>query len=110
VQPRFAELEHPAAYTRVVLVNLTRRHVGREARRRNAEQRTVSTIVVSPEHRELLDVVGALPLRQRAVIVLRYYEGLSEAEIATALRCRQGTVKSLSARALERLRREIGGP
>ena len=108
VQPRFAELDDPDAYTRVVVVNLVRKHFRREARRNSAEKRTLTPVVVAPEHRELLDVVAALPLRQRSVIVLRYYEGLSEAEIAAALGCRQGTVKSLAARALERLRREVG--
>jgi RNA polymerase sigma factor (sigma-70 family) len=47
-------------------------------------------------------------VRQRAVLVLRYFEGLSEVEIAETIGCRPGTVKSLSARALERLRRELG--
>ena len=56
---------------------------------------------------ELLDVIYALPYRQKAVIVLRYYEDLSEAQIAAALGCRRGTVKSLAARALAGLRKEI---
>lgn len=58
-------------------------------------------------HEELADVVAALPFRQRAVIVLRYWCDLSEAEIAAALECRPGTVKSLSSRALARLNKEI---
>ncbi len=56
---------------------------------------------------ELADAVASLPFRQRAVIVLRYYGGLSEAEIAAALGCRNGTVKSLAARALTKLERVI---
>jgi RNA polymerase sigma factor (sigma-70 family) len=55
----------------------------------------------------LFDVVGRLPARQRAVIVMRYFEDLSEAEIAEALGCRPGTVKSLAARALQTLRTEL---
>lgn len=51
----------------------------------------------------LADAIARLPFRQRAVIVLRYYADLSEAEIAHALDCRPGTVKSLGARALEAL-------
>jgi DNA-binding NarL/FixJ family response regulator len=48
--------------------------------------------------------VRALPPRQRAVIVLRYYEGLSEAEIADTLGCSRGTVKSQAYDALRNLR------
>ena len=45
--------------------------------------------------------VKALPPRQRAVIVLRYYEDLSEAEIADVLGCSRGNVKSTAHRALK---------
>lgn len=56
---------------------------------------------------ELSDAVATLPFRQRAVIVLRYYADLSETEIADALGCRPGTVKSLASRALSTLSKEI---
>jgi RNA polymerase sigma factor (sigma-70 family) len=62
---------------------------------------------VLPEARELLDAVEQLPYGQRAALVLRYYGGLSEAEIAEAMGCRPGTVKSHHHRGLERLRRVI---
>ena len=55
----------------------------------------------------LAEAVGRLPFRQRAVVVLRYYADLSEADIAWALNCRPGTVKSLGSRALEALSKEI---
>src|SRR5581483_1536003 len=54
--------------------------------------------------------LAALPPRQRAVVVLRYYAGLSEAEIAEALGCAPGTVKSQSAKAMRTLRRVLGSP
>jgi RNA polymerase sigma factor (sigma-70 family) len=45
-----------------------------------------------------------LPARQRAVIVLRYWEGLSEAEAADVLGCSVGYVKSAASRGMARLR------
>jgi RNA polymerase sigma-70 factor (sigma-E family) len=52
----------------------------------------------------LWEFVQTLPRRQRAVIVLRYYEGMSEADIAETLRIRPGTVKSAASAAMARLR------
>jgi RNA polymerase sigma factor (sigma-70 family) len=49
----------------------------------------------------------ALPVNQRAVLVLRYYEGLSEAEIADVLDISRGTVKSHASRGLAALRRQL---
>jgi RNA polymerase sigma factor (sigma-70 family) len=51
------------------------------------------------------DLVRALPRRQRAVVVLRYFADLSEAQIAETLDCSVGTVKSQHAKALATLRR-----
>ena len=56
---------------------------------------------------EMGDVLFGLPYRQRAVLVLRYWGDWSEVEIADALGCRPGTVKTLASRGLARLRREI---
>ena len=50
-----------------------------------------------------------LPPRQRAVLVLRYYEDLSERETAAAMRCSVAAVKSLTARATSTLREGIRG-
>ena len=56
------------------------------------------------ERDRMARALGALPPKQRAVLVLRYFEGLSEDEIATLLRCSPGTVKSRSSRAREAMR------
>ena len=55
----------------------------------------------------LWPLVCALPDRQRAVIVLRYYEDLTEAQIADVLGCAPGTVKSQSSAAIGALRRAL---
>jgi RNA polymerase sigma factor (sigma-70 family) len=56
----------------------------------------------------LWEAVQALPPRQRAVLVLRYREDLTEAEVARLLGVPVGTVKSASHRALARLRQRLG--
>jgi DNA-directed RNA polymerase specialized sigma24 family protein len=55
----------------------------------------------------LWPLVCALPVRQRAVIVLRYYEDLTEAQIADVLGCAPGTVKSQTSAAMKALRRAL---
>ena len=57
--------------------------------------------------RELDDSLRRLPYDQRAVIVLRYWLGMSESDIAVALGCGPGTVKSRHNRALHLLRKEL---
>lgn len=54
--------------------------------------------------------LGALPSRQRAALVLRHYEDLSDDDIATVLGCRRATVRSLCARGLDRLRPVLAEP
>jgi RNA polymerase sigma-70 factor (sigma-E family) len=60
----------------------------------------------SEERQALLDALRRLGPRQRAVVVLRYWLDLSEAETAAALNCSVGTVKSQASRALATLRRD----
>jgi RNA polymerase sigma-70 factor (sigma-E family) len=56
----------------------------------------------------LLRALSVLPSKQRAVLVLRYWEDLSDAEIAAAMNCTVGTVRSQASRALVRLRQQAG--
>ena len=65
---------------------------------------TASAIEAHAERSDLWTALGRLPRRQQAAVVLRYYEGLSEAETADVLGCSVGTVKSTTHRALARLR------
>jgi RNA polymerase sigma-70 factor (ECF subfamily) len=83
---------------------------------RAAEERRPGGAVPSPEaahldserRSELLEAVERLPEADRIAIACRYFLDLSEAEMAAALGCARGTVKSRLSRALERLRDELG--
>ena len=107
VRPRFDGLSSPWAYLRAAVVNACRSHHRSRLRAADRARRADRPADSMLGAHELLDAVDALPYRQKAVIVLRYYEDLPERDIATALGCRPGTVKSLASRALQRLAQEI---
>lgn len=64
-------------------------------------------VVLAEEHRAVLTALDRLPRRQREVVVLRYWSGLSEAGIAETLGISRGTVKSTAARALAAVERHL---
>ncbi|WP_258574434.1 SigE family RNA polymerase sigma factor [Actinomadura parmotrematis] len=64
--------------------------------------------LVGEERREVLAALARLPARQREALVLRYFSGLSEQEIAAAMGVSRGTVKSTTSRALAALGRLLG--
>ena len=101
-------IDNRAAYLHTVTVNVCRswhRGVVRETDRMSRVGASAESH--QPHLDELTAVVAALPYRQRAVLVFRYWMDLSEAEIADRLGCRAGTVKSLHSRALATIRSEI---
>jgi RNA polymerase sigma-70 factor (sigma-E family) len=59
---------------------------------------------------ELARALAALPVRQRQVVVLRYFEDLTEREVASLLDCSVGTVKSQAAKGLAKLRTAMAAP
>lgn len=64
--------------------------------------------LIGESRREVLLALARLPRRQREALVLRFYLDLSDAEIAEAMRVRQSTVRSMTARARARLLHELG--
>lgn len=102
-----AKVSDPGAYLRRSVVNLST-NVHRRATRERRHLRTVTEQVVEPvEIDDTWQLVQQLPPRQRAVLVLRFYLDLSEAETARVLGCRPGTVKSSTARALSKLKEQM---
>jgi RNA polymerase sigma-70 factor (sigma-E family) len=105
-----------AAYLRRSVVNLVHKHwkklqsERRYLRREGFSLATQATALPDvAEQDELWRALQQLPYRQRAAIVLRFYEDLSEAETARVLGCAVGTVKSSVARGLRRLQKEMIG-
>ena len=94
--------DRPGAYLRTTVVHGC--HTWHR-RRRMERDRLPQPVAegVDPEARELLDALARPGLRQRTALVLRFYADLSEADVAHALGCRPGTVKSLVHRGLRRL-------
>ena len=111
--PAFQRAANPAAYARRSLVNALVDEKRRPWRRREHTTadlpETVTPVPVSSTAAERVNLALAqLPTRMRAAVVLRYFHDLSVAETADALGCTQGTVKSQTARALDRLRLVLG--
>ena len=105
---RMGRIDVPSAWLRVTVVNACRnerRRLG-TARRYASRLATNATVLDEPVD-ELVSSLRRLPARQRAVVVLRFYLDLPEAEIAALLGVRVGTVKSSLHRALARLHTEV---
>lgn len=103
----FLPIEAPIAYARRTIVNAHISHT----RKRTATATVFGELpeqAVEPsfpaEQDAVWHVLATLPDRQRAVLVLRYYLDLTDREIAAALDCREGTVRSLAARGFATLR------
>ncbi|NHB84047.1 SigE family RNA polymerase sigma factor [Tessaracoccus sp. HDW20] len=100
-----------SAYVRRIMVNLA---TDRWRRRRyesfpgefagRPDERSTRDFEASDDRSFILAQLGTLSARERAIIVLRYYHDLTEADVAETLGCSVGTVKSTASRALARLR------
>jgi RNA polymerase sigma-70 factor (sigma-E family) len=113
---RWPDLDQPLAYARRTVVNATRedwrRHERRDRIVRRMQQLPAPRAAPDPQEHvprrdALMRALDSLPHEQRAVIVLRFGFGLSEADTATTLDVPIGTVKSRANRALARLRQAL---
>lgn len=104
---RRGRIDDVGAYLRRAVVNGARSWGRRDSTARRYLPRLVEPDVaddLSAERDRLWWALGQLSPRQRAVLVLRYYEDRSEAEIAALLGVSRGTVKTLASRGLARMR------
>jgi RNA polymerase sigma-70 factor (sigma-E family) len=106
---RIERVDEPYAYVRRMLTN---EHLSWRRRRRVATVPLTGAHERAVEQRanpgdDLWNLLAELPRQQRVVLVLRYYEGLTDNEIADVMRCRASTVRAYASRALATLRVEI---
>ena len=105
LHPRWDQVQDHRAYLRRSVVNACHSHHRRLRRSRRIDLGPGEPVELGA--RELSDALAKLPHRQRAALVLRFYAGLPDADIADALGCRPGTVASLIHRGLAALREVI---
>jgi RNA polymerase sigma-70 factor (sigma-E family) len=107
---RISQMSEPNAYVRRMIVNeylSWHRRLSRMSPRADVEpdrQRVGDGAEERAERDAMIRRLARLPRRQRAAVVLRYYVGLSDADIAAHLGCREVTVRSQISRALASLR------
>lgn len=108
VHRRFAGLDHPGAYLRTTVVNRCRTAQRRASMERNRLRIVGSRPTEQPtEPDPIWDALATLNERQRTALVLTYYGQLTSEEAAEAMGCRPATVRSLSHRGLQELRKVV---
>jgi RNA polymerase sigma-70 factor (sigma-E family) len=115
---RLAHIRDPQAfeaYLRRMVLNLSRMHFRRRRVERMYVQGAMAKNSAAPDPPDtdarvtLRQALLALPERQRAALVLRFYLDVPDDQSAELLGCRPGTVRSLVSRGLDGLRRKVGG-
>ena len=114
VMARWEDIDDPMAYLRRAMVN-QRISLWRRLQRELLSARPPDTVVSDPagglaDRTTLVAELARLPKQMRAVLVLRYFDDLSEAETAGVLGCSVGSVKSQASRGLARLRTLLSEP
>jgi RNA polymerase sigma-70 factor (sigma-E family) len=112
---RVGDLPHREAWIMRVASNVAidrarsrRRSIARTARTAVRSNTSEGTDVVL-NRASLVNALGALPTRQREVLLLRHLVGMSESEVAEALGVSVNSVKTHTSRAMSRLRSQVGG-
>ena len=104
--------ERPEAYVRRIVLNeylsWRRRRSSHEAVGPPPERSVPDSTERVADQDFMWRALATLPAKQRAVLVLRYYEDMTDSDIAAALDCQPSTVRSQAARALETLRSRPG--
>ena len=99
--------ERPAGWVYRVGLNWARSRLRKRRREVAGMEREPEVDLPLPDP-DVARAVAALPLKQRAVVVLRFYADWPVADVARALRIAEGTVKSRLSRALDQLGRDLG--
>jgi len=112
--PRLRSVDAAGPYLRQVVVNRCR---SRQRHLQVVDRNQASPLPDAPsaedsamvrlDRRDVMHAIAGLPIRQREAVVMRYYADLSEAEIAAAMGCSRGAVKSHASRGLAALRRAL---
>jgi RNA polymerase sigma-70 factor (sigma-E family) len=110
-------VDDPDLYVRRTLVNLATDRWRRRARRVQEVHNTGwdwlspgDPVLAVEQRHDLIAALQQLPARQRTVLVLRFFDDLTEAQVAQALEISVGTVKSTSSKALAKLRAQFTAP
>jgi RNA polymerase sigma-70 factor (ECF subfamily) len=110
---RVRRMANPQAWLTRVALNLANSHYRRRRAERRATERSArraERVHVDPDGADAVAIrsaVARLPQRPRSALVLRYYAGFSVAEVADLMGCPEGTVKTLTRKAIASLREEI---
>jgi RNA polymerase sigma factor (sigma-70 family) len=104
---RWDQIREPAAYLNRAVLNRCRDHGRRAASKARGLRRTVEQPDVPPPADPLWDLFDGLPFNQRAAVVLRYYAGLTTAQIAEAMNCPQGSIGPWIDRALASMKEQL---
>jgi RNA polymerase sigma factor (sigma-70 family) len=106
VYQRWSSIDDPGPYLNRAVLNGCR-DVGRRAARDRRADRSLHASADAEPADPLFDVLASLPFNQRAAVVLRFYVGMTEKEIAASLGARPGSVGPWINRALAAMRKEL---